>query len=66
MVAADQSDALRIAHLKSKQQKESFNRVVSTIDEITHEEVVRIWALTTDLEKLHQVIELTVNVTANL
>lgn len=38
----------------------------ASIDEITEKEVVRIRALPTDNEELHQVEELTVDVTTNL
>ena len=37
-----------------------------SIDEITHEEVVGVGALSADLEELHQVLELSVNVAADL
>ena len=66
VVTSDQSDTLWVADLKCQQKKERLDRVVATINEITHEEVVGVGALATDLEKFHQVIELTVNITTDL
>ena len=66
MVASDESDTFWVSHLKGKEQKEGLYGVVATINEVAHEEVVGVGALASHLEQLHQVIELTVDVTANL
>ena len=56
----------KTAYLECKQQQESFDRVVATVHEVTHEEVVGVGAFTAHLEELHEVLELSVNVSANL
>ena len=66
VVAPDKSDALWIADLQSKEQKECLYRVVPSVDEVSHEEIVGVGALASDLEQLHQVIELTVDITTDL
>ena len=66
VVTANQRDSLRVADLQGKKEQEGLNRVVATIDEVSHEEIVGIGALATDLEQLHQVVELTVNITTDL
>ena len=55
-----------LLYLQCQQQQECFNRVVASIDEVAHEEVVGVGALAADLEELHQVLELTVNIAADL
>ena len=66
MISSDESDSLGVAHLESQQEQERLDRVVASIDEITHEQVVGVGALASNLEELHQVVELSVNVTADL
>ena len=66
MITADQRNTLRIAHLERQQKQESLDRVESTVDKVTHEDIVGLWAVSADAEQLHQVVELTVNIAANL
>ena len=44
---------------------ECFNRVVATINEVTHEDIAGIRNLSSFFEELEQVMELTMDVTAN-
>ena len=78
VIAAEDSDSLRISDLESNKQGDSLDRVVATIDivacpssvtvasnkasRLTHEEVIGIWIGTTDTEQLHQVVELAMDV----
>lgn len=39
---------------------------MASINEISHEEVVSVRAFSSDLEELHEILELTMNVTADL
>ena len=39
---------------------------MASVDKITHKEVVGVWALASDLEELHQVLELSMNIAADL
>lgn len=65
VVSAQNSDSVLIAHFESDQERHCFNGVVASVDVVTHEKVVGVWGLPTNFEKLLQVMELTVNVTAD-
>jgi len=66
VVAADERDAGAIAHLQSYQKLEGLNAIQSAVDEVAEEEVVGIWWVAADAEKLDQVEELAVDVAADL
>ena len=66
VISSDQSDSVSIPHLKCQEQKECLYRVEASINEIAHENVVGLWAVTSHLEELHQIVELAVNISANL
>lgn len=66
MVAADQSNSLRVPYLEGEQQQKGLDRVVASVDEIAHKQIVGLWALATDLEQFLEVVELTVDITADL
>ena len=66
MVSSNQSDSLRIPHFQSEKQEEGLHTVVASVHKVPHEEIVGFWALPSHLEELHQVIELAVNVSADL
>jgi 20S proteasome alpha/beta subunit len=65
VVSSEDGDAVLVADLQADKERHSLNRVVSTINIITHKEVVGIRGLTSDTEQLNQVVPLTVNVTAD-
>lgn len=65
VVATQNGDAAGVADLERDEQSDGLNREVATINVIAHEEVVGIGIGSSDLEQLHQVVELTVDVTAN-
>jgi len=65
VVAAQQVDALAVAHLERDEQRDSLHRVVATIHIIAHEEVVRVGARAADAENLHKIVELGVDVAAD-
>jgi hypothetical protein len=66
VISPDKGDALGVSHLEGKQEKESLHRVVPSIHEIAHEEVVSVRALTTHFEKFFEVVKLAMDVTTNL
>jgi len=66
MIASNKRNSLRITHLEGKKKKKRLNTVIASIDEVTHEQVVCIRALSSNFEKLFEVIELAVNVSADL
>ena len=65
VVTAKDSDSVGVAHLECDEKSDSLDRVVATIDVVTHEEVVGVGRLTSNLEKLAQIVELTMDVTAD-
>ena len=65
MVATKNGDSVSEAHFESNKQSDSLYTVVAAIDVITHEKVVCVRRLTSDFEKLAQVMELTVNITTD-
>ena len=65
MVTSEDSDSLLKADLEGDEQSDGLDGVVSTIDVITHEQVVSLRGMSTNLEKLAQVMELSVDITAD-
>ena len=66
VVASDERDAVGVAHLEREQQQKRLDRVEAAVDEVTHEEVVGVGHVTAHLEELLEVVELAVNVAADL
>jgi hypothetical protein len=66
VISSDKGDALRVSHLEGKQEEESLDRVVASINKVAHEEVVRVRALTADFKKFFEVVKLAMDVTTNL
>lgn len=65
MIASQDRDTVLEAHLERDEKCDCLDTVVTAIDVVTHEEVVRIGGLAANLEKFTQVVELSVDVTAN-
>ena len=65
VVSSKDSKSILKADLESDEESDSLDGVVAAIDVVTHEEVVGVGRLTTNLKELSQVVELTVNVTAD-
>ena len=65
VIASQQGNVGWVLHLETEQQLECLDRVESTIDEITHENVAGVRDLTALVEELEQIVELAVNVSAN-
>lgn len=53
-------------YLQSQQQQECLHRVVSSVDEVTHEQIIRLGNVAADFEELFEIVELSMNITANL
>ena len=66
MVSADKAHAVRVPNLECKEQQERLDGVKAAVNEVAHEQVVSARALASNLEEFHQVVELTVNVSADL
>ena len=65
VVTSENGDSVWVSDLENDEESDCLNRVVASIDVISHEEVVRVWGLATNFKELLQVVELTVDVTAN-
>lgn len=65
MVSTQDGDTVLVAELEGDQEGDSLDRVVTTIDIVSHEEVVGIGGVASNPEEFHQIVELTVDVTTN-
>jgi len=66
VVSPDEGNAVGVPDLEGHEEQEGLDAVEATVHEVTHEEVVGLGALSSHIEELNQVVELTVNVSANL
>eukprot|EP00961_Rhodomonas_salina_P141379 1903451-Rhodomonas_salina.2 len=64
VVSADQRDAVRVPHLEGQQQKECLYAVKAAVNEISHEQIVCVRAIASDIEQFLQIKELSVDVAA--
>ena len=65
MITAENGNAFLKAYFKADEKCYCLHRVVSTIDVIAHEEVIRIRRAATDFEELHKIVELAVDIAAD-
>jgi len=65
MVPPENGYPIFVSHFQGEKQSDSLDRVMTSINIVTHKQIVRFRHLTTNLEELHQVMELTVNVPTN-
>ena len=65
VVTTEERDAIRVLELEAEKQLERFDRVVATIDEVTHEDVAGVGNLATLLKQLKKIVELAVDITAD-
>ena len=66
MIAAQKRDAVRVANLEAEEQQARLHTVIATIHVIAHKEVVYAGTVPTNTEKLAEIVELAVDVAANL
>jgi hypothetical protein len=65
VISSKEGDMLGVFDFEAKQIFESFNRRVASIHEISNENVVGVWDLSSSSEQFEEIIELTVNISAN-
>ncbi|WJX68050.1 hypothetical protein P8452_52461 [Trifolium repens] len=65
MISPQNGDTLTITHFKGDQKRYSFNRIIATINIISHKQVVCIWTLPSNAEKLCKIMELPMNITTD-
>ena len=65
MISSQNSYTVRIPHFQSDQETHSLHRVVTSVDVVAHEQIVGIRDLASKSEELLEVVELTMDVTAD-
>ena len=65
MVSSQDGDSVLEADLEGDQKRDSLDRVVTSVYVVSHEEIVGVGRLASDLEKLSQVVELSVDISAD-
>ena len=65
VVTSEDGEPVPIAHFEANEQSDSLDRVVASVDVISHEQVVCVRGVASDLEELHQVVELSMDITAD-
>lgn len=65
MVSAQNCNAIPVANFESNQQRDGFQRIISSINIITHEQIVWVRACSTDAKQFGKIIELSVNITTD-
>ena len=65
MVSPEKSDPLSVAHFQRQKERNGFDRVVTTIHIVSHEEVVRVRDGSTNIKQFHKVSELPVDVSTD-
>ena len=65
VISSQESNVSWPFHLQAKKKLESLNRVVATIDEVSHEDIASLRNLTSSLKKCEQVLELSVEISTD-
>jgi len=64
VVATEDGNALGVSDFESNQESDCLYGIITSINIVTHEEVVGVWIWPPDSEKLHQIMKLSVNISA--
>ena len=64
MVATNESNHIRIAHLISQKKEKGFDAVEATVNKVSHEKIVDRGDISTVFEKFQEIIKLSMNITA--
>jgi len=65
VITSEEGDVSWILHLKTEKKLESFDRVESSVNEISHEDVFGIGNLTTFVENLKKIMELSMDISTD-
>lgn len=65
MIAPCEMNTLRISNLQSHKQRYSFHWIISSIDKVTHKQVVSERHVSSYRKELNEVVQLSVNVSTN-
>ena len=64
MITPNQRNSIRIPYFQAKQEKERFERVEPAVNKISHEKIVRIWAVASYAKEFNHVMKLSVYIAA--
>lgn len=64
VVASEEEEGVGIMDFKGPEVEDTFNAEVSTVNVVAEEQILRFNWIATNLEQLHQVVKLAVNITA--
>lgn len=56
VISTEDGDALAVSEFHGDQEGDGLDRVVATIDVVSHEEVVGIWRVASDAEELGEIV----------
>ena len=65
MITSEESNMCRVLEFQTKQELESFYAVVSSINEVTHEDISGVRDFTALVEEFQEIMELTMDISAN-
>lgn len=65
MIPSCEVNTLRVSHLQSNQKGYRLDRVIPSIDKVSHEEIVGEGQISSDSEKLNKIMQLTVDITTD-
>lgn len=54
-----------IFYLQRNQERNCLHRIVASVNIVSHEEIVSVWRLPSNLKQLHQVMELTMDISTD-
>lgn len=65
VISSQEGDVSWILQFKAKQKLESLNWVESSVYEVTHKDISRVWDFTALIEKLKKIMELSMDISAD-
>lgn len=65
VVSSENGDAVLVPHFEGDEKRDRFDRIESTINIISHEQIVRVRWFSTNTEELHQIVKLSMDISAN-
>lgn len=65
VISTEDGETIRISHLEGDQEGDSLNGIVTAVNIVSHEEIVGVWEVSSNLEELLKIVELAVNVSTH-
>lgn len=64
MVSPQQSNSVFISHFEGQKQKKSFNTIFSSVNIVSHKDIICIWWKSSNFEQFQKIIKLAMNISA--